>query len=250
MVKPTIQEQVIEALKNAEVLEAIGKAIAPLIKGAVDEGLNAHMTTINNTLKDIKQNNSAILAQLKQVKEENVELKSRLSAAEARLEALDRDSRMCNIVIRGLPDGSYSERGTAASEDSEQVSHESVVDTVIKFCEKDLKVAVAKEDIASSFRMAKGRNERFRPILVRCANKRTKDAIYTARKTLWTEKKPMFLNEHLTKLASELYGKARALVKERKIRSAWTSNGQVFIKLDEDPTTRPKLIKYLDDLPR
>ena len=253
---PKISDQIIEALKNDSVLEAITKAVSSSVNLAVDEAVAKHMTTIQKTLEEIKSNNANILAKLEAVKKENESLKVRLDAAEARLEDLDREGRSCNLIIKGLPEASLSELASASGDDQNTAaasSHESVIDNVLKFCANDLRISLNKQDIVSSFRLKAGPRDKIRPILVKVVNRKTKETILSARKTLRNDKKPIFINEHLTKTAAELYSIARKALKDKKIVSTWTYNGQVYTRSSSDttnPLNKPKLIKSINDLPR
>ena len=68
------------------------------------------------------------------------------------------------------------------------------------------------------------------------------------KKILRQQKRNIYINEHLTKRASDLYYKARKLVKNDKIFAAWTRNGQVFIKQTKEQL-KPIFIKSVHDLP-
>ncbi len=58
----------------------------------------------------------------------------------------------------------------------------------------------------------------------------------------------IFINENLTKVNANLFFCARKLVKNKKLAAAWTTNGYVYVKTDQDPNARAKRITHLRDL--
>jgi len=88
-------------------------------------------------------------------------------------------------------------------------------------------------DVAETHRLPKGRNDWVRPVIVRFDNRRSSDLIYSARRELRNSHSvptPIYINEHLTKRSDYLFLECRKMWKSRKISSAWTWNGNVFIK--------------------
>jgi hypothetical protein len=86
-------------------------------------------------------------------------------------------------------------------------------------------------------------------VMVRFTNRKARDAVYAARQRLKTCQDPVFINEDLTKSAAKLFSQARKLVKEKAVYKAWTNMGSVFIKVNDHPATKPKLVCKITDLP-
>ena len=66
--------------------------------------------------------------------------------------------------------------------------------------------------------------------------------------------KGVFINEDLTKSKSHLMYEARRRVKSKQLKSAWSSDGSILVRLnDGDPTSSfggtVKRIVSIDDLP-
>lgn len=55
----------------------------------------------------------------------------------------------------------------------------------------------------------------------------------------------IYINEHLTKINSDIFYKARSLYKEKKIFSCWTTNGVTFIKIKVN-SIKTKISKITD----
>lgn len=242
-----IADQLIEALKNDAVAEALGKALAPFITLSVQESV----TEISNSIKMLVTENRNLNDKVMRMEGENKDLHTRLAAAENKLEAVERDRRSCNIIIKGLHEGSFAERGSEnGSDNGEGESQGSVTDTVVEMINRDLHLDIGPGDIGAAFRLKAGGKDKVRPILVKFTSKRARDSILKAKKILKQDEKPIFIYEHLTKEASELFYKTRKLVRDKKIHSTWTRNGQVFIKESSDEGSRPVRIVSATDLPR
>jgi len=91
-----------------------------------------------------------------------------------------------------------------------------------------------------------------RPVLIEFTTKIIRDRIYESRKMFKTSHEStepkIFINENLTKVNANLYFCARKLVKNKKLAAAWTTNGYVYVKADQDPNARAKRITHLSDL--
>ena len=55
-------------------------------------------------------------------------------------------------------------------------------------------------------------------------------SVLQARKKLRESNAHIYINEHLTQMASDLFAKARKLVKDRKAINAWSWNGKIYVK--------------------
>ena len=87
--------------------------------------------------------------------------------------------------------------------------------------------------------MGKPKAGKSRDIIVKLSTFRVRQRLYTARKKLKTHGyEGVFINEDLTKHRSGLLFKARTLVKERRLIGAWSSNGTILIKDNEETVER------------
>ena len=58
----------------------------------------------------------------------------------------------------------------------------------------------------------------------------------------------MFITEHLTRAASNIFFEARKLVKARKLTTAWTHKGLVNVKFSQELQEKPTTVRCIDDL--
>ena len=242
-----LADDLIEALQDDRVLEAFSKALSPLITLSVQEAVKKHLEGLSSTVRELKADNTRLT-------EENAKMQKIIQEHSTRLNDIEAYSRVDNLIIRGLPEKTVAERASDAPALQAgvpllQESYESVEGTVLEFFNSTLGVRVQPQDISVAHRIKAGLKEKVRPVIVRFQNRQTRNAVYRAKKNL----KDMvgnhvFISEHLTKTASDLFYSARKLVKEKRITAAWTQNGQVFIKVSADPTARSKLVKSNADL--
>lgn len=244
-------DELIEALLDSRLVTALSNALGPKI----DEVLQRHLAPIQTAVRELREettrlerDRAALTASVTEVMTENRTLISRL-------EEIERYTRRDNIIISGLPEGSYSEAGSQAagsSTDDQPIESSAITEkTVLKLFNESMGLNLTATDIAIAHRLKKSSREQFRPIIVRLANKRIRDAILRAKKSLRndTHNQNIYISEHITQAASKLLFEARQLVKSKRIASAWTMNGRVLIKI-KVTDTKGVLIKTSDDLPK
>lgn len=98
-------------------------------------------------------------------------------------------------------------------------------------------------EIDRSHRIGKPKSNGPRDILVKFATYRSRQKLYAKRTGLKDEKlgyRGTFINEHLTR--SKLLFAARNMAKDGKILSAWSFDGNIFIKVRD-----PDMPENLDD---
>ena len=262
-VKP---EDFLDALLDSRVVNAIAQALAPLITTSIETAIDRKLGELISSVRTLENKYATLKSVTDDLKQENTQLNQQLTAQLVRIDDLESYSRIDNLIIKGLPEQGFSERATPAFTDSCSVrsseSHESVESTFIKFCQDTLNVTVSRSDISSAHRMRPGQKDTVRPIIVRFANRRTRDKIYRARKMLKRDRptasdqtqpiqrtsQPVYISEHLTKAASDLFFEARQLVREKRFFSTWTQNGQVHVRISSDASTKPKVVKCHEDI--
>ena len=110
--------------------------------------------------------------------------------------------------------------------------------TFLNFCHE----LIQQSDIAACHRLPKSGRAMYAPLLIRFTDRKIRSRVLSARKQLRETKKEVYINEHLTKTASDIFAAARRLQKDRKILQTWTTNGKVMVKL-LDNKTRPIFFK-------
>lgn len=249
-------EDLSEAILDSKIVESLAKALSPLITLSIEECLSTRLSALASQLDDIKRSHSALAVHADELTKENVSLRKQLKDHASRLDDLEAHSRADSLIIKGLPEQSYAESATMSSSSlsdapnsasANPTSYLAVESTVISFCKDTLKVDVSTSDISSAHRLRVGPHDKVRPIIVRFANRRKKDEVYRAKKTLKNHSN-IYISEQLTKSASSLFFEARKLLREKKIHSTWTQNGVVYVKFTANMSIKPTIVKCLADL--
>ena len=222
--------ELIEALTDARVVQAIVAAITPAIKLCMQEELGE----LRSVLKLLEGKHDKQNMVIKDLQNENSVLKRRV-------DSLDAEARNSTLVIRGIPENSYAERATGEGLHGLSSSgtlpnkvnlHASVTqDAVLNLCNNDLKLHLSSEHIVQAYRMRAKTPGLTRAVRVTFSTRKVRDAVFQERRRLKekTEAK-IYISEDLIKSASELYYEARKLVKEKRLNSCWTAGGVVFVK--------------------
>jgi hypothetical protein len=252
MAKKIKPDDIVEALLDSRVVHALAKALAPFIALTIEESLTKKMESLTTAMRELKSDNTRLTKQCDNITAENISLKKTIDEQGRRIDDLDSYSRCQNLIIRGLPENSTAERATEGADANDRTSirdsHQAVEKTVVSFCRDSLGIDVSQTDIAIAHRLKSGPKDVTRPVIVRFVNRGIRNLVYHARKQLKGQSTRVFISEHLTKFASDLFFDARKLQREKKINSTWTQSGQVYVKFTSDPAARPIPIKCKADL--
>jgi hypothetical protein len=218
--------------------------------------LDKSIVELKKSRETQKQETTELRKTCESLKEENVRIYRQLGEQATRLENLDIYSRADNLIFKGLPEKSYAERASGSLGNAVDLAAPSttsslaVETTVIEFCREALKLDITKQDISIAHRLKASANYKCRPIIVRFANRRARESVLRAKKSLKTAnlESPVYITEQLTKAADSLYFEARKRLQEKKLSAAWTFNGQVFVKFSEDASENATVVKALRDL--
>lgn len=239
-------EEIAEALLDPKVAESLAKALSPFIALTIDEAVGRRMDQLAAAIKDVKADNVRLGRRLEEAAAETTRLQRTVMEQSERLEDLESYSRSDNLIIRGLPENSAAERATAAATIDDRIieSHGTVETTVVAFLNDKLGVEATVQDISIAHRLKAGPRDKVRPVIVRFVNRKLRNQVLGVKKQL--KNSTFFVSEHLTKAASQLFFEARKLVRDKKLNSAWTRNGQVVVKLGT--TDRGKVVRNVNDL--
>src|SRR5687768_3559312 len=81
------------------------------------------------------------------------------------------------------------------------------------------------EDVSRAYCVKSDPKDKTRPIIIRFIARKLRDQVLRAKASLKSKSGPrIFISEQLTKTSSNLFDKARQLVKDKKIHSVWTTN--------------------------
>lgn len=242
----TSTAELIEALKDPAVAEAIATALGPYIARAIDAAVDKKLAEINSVVVNLTLEVSA--------------LKAQVDEQGKRLEDVEIYSRAHDLIIRGLPENSYAERSSASGTDSDALmseSHSSVESSVLSLCNDRLGISVYPRDISVAHRLKAGKSDKYRPVIVRFSSRRIRDDVLRARKKLMTDptslhnnQDKVFISEHLTRPVANLFFEARKMMREKRLASAWTHKGLVNVKFTANANEKPTIIRSLAELSR
>ena len=108
----SLAADLIEALQDSRVVDALGKALAPFISLTVDEGLKKQLEeTSDNGLRRAEGGRYVRLIQAVQenTAKENARLQKLADDHNRRLDDIETYSRSDNLIFRGLPEASAAE---------------------------------------------------------------------------------------------------------------------------------------------
>ena len=236
-------DDIIEAFKDPTVVAAIACALGPFITQAIDAALEKRI--------------GALEAKVLEVKAECGRLKGVVEDQGRRLEEMETYSRAHDLIIRGLPESTYAAIATdSAAMASAADSSASVETAVLNLCNDRLSIPVKLRDISVAHRLKAGKNDTCRPIIVRFTSRRVRDEVFRAKKRLFTPRDSsdgntapkVFISEHLTKNATNLFYEARKLVRDKKLTAAWSHKGLINVKFTANVNEKPKVVRCVADL--
>ena len=233
----SIKEELIDALQDDRVVEQLAAVFLVKLNSILDDKLDKLSVQINqNRIKSLQ-----LEAELNAVKKRNETLNNECNVLKNRVADLDEYTRRDNVIINGLK-LNYA----AASSTDSSIACETAV---LQLC-ADLGVPMGAGDISVAHGLGAARGSAgTSSMLVRFTSRKARDRLFEKRKELKTVAPRVYLNEHLTSDNMELFKTARRLVKEKKLASAWTNKGCVFVKISDLPTARPQKIKSMSELP-
>jgi len=241
----------IAIFSNDRVIDAFTKALQPALSSLTTD---IHKQLVNLSSEIAKRDN-----EIKDLKIENQRLKNVVQQHSVQIEALENYTRVDNIIVHGLPESfattassarnDVGDRADPTQEQQLQPQKEDIFATekiFTEFCRNKLHIAVSPSDISICHRLPSRNTTAPRPVIVRFANRKMKSRILAQRNEL--KGSNIYMNEHLTKRTSDMFAKARKLVKDRVLLGAWTTNGRLTIKVQDGERVRTKTINHPDEL--
>ena len=218
-----------------------------------DELISDLTVRLNNLDSEIKDKDDHILElehSLAKKHDEVNNLKSGLLDLGDKVNDLEQYSKRDNLLISGMrfiAPYSAAVYGGAGNEHNATESNilprdrDIMAQNFVSFVRDNLKVEICVGDITDIHTMfdpdkaarTKTRtNNKPKPVLtiVRFNNRRAREKILRARKTLKNTNNAVYINEHLTKMNADLFRAAREAFNDKKLLGTWTMNGRVFIK--------------------
>ena len=210
-----------EMLKLSTMLKDIFKSeIVGLVKGTVDGVLDS----LNEQVSKLELTNKKLV-------EENGLLRQRVETLEGRVGKVEQYSRRNCLHISGI--------------NEEPLEN---IDNVVLKLAADIDADVELPEIDRSHRLGVPTKARSKPrnIIVKFAKYRSRQTFYKKR-TLLKQKghNGVFVNEDLTNFRNGLLYNARRLVKVDLVKGAWSSDGNILVKDNNDKVHRINTISDL-----
>ena len=163
-------DDIIEVFLDHRVVEAIGKALLPAISLIIEEALTVKLGPLLHDVKLIKQENSRLTAAVENLKSANINLNAANREMSYKLEMLESYQKCDNLIINGLPEGSFAECGSPSTDGTDSdlmkvVSIAAVETIFIRFCDERLGVKLISQDISMAHRLHKGGKDSTRPLI-------------------------------------------------------------------------------------
>lgn len=211
------------------------------VKSQLDQ-VKTSITTMQDTLGTLTVENEKRKADFARLSTENISLKSDLAVLESRVHDLEQYSRRDNIEIVGVP----------------YTNNESLF-TILGLVARVLNIPFSRVDFSTVHRLPVTQSRPNPPIIARFVVRDCKVAWIKAyrenRKELTGAalsdsfpSYPVYVNDHLTTLNKKILGKARQLVREKKIAYTWTRDCRVLAKKTVDPSCPATVLRTMEDL--
>ncbi len=170
----------------------------------------------------LKLDNIKKQKRIERLEYENAKRQSEIHSLKMQLDdTQQKDLEQC-IQIVGLPEASSDK------EDAKELS---------KLAKTKLGVKFKPSDIIQMYRLGKKKDDKVRNAVIKFKDKETREKIYSQRKRLIKPGEPsssVYLNDSLTLHRQQLLFAARKLVKTKRLYAAWSQQGNILVKKQEN----------------
>ena len=185
-------------------IQKIGVIVTDTFKTQISDLVTS---VVNGVIAGLKSTISSL-------EKENSDLRKKVVDLEGRADAAEQYSRRNSLRVAGILE--------ETNED---------IDKIIHGLASTLNVDMELADIDRSHRVGRPGPGKQRDIIVKFVSYRTRRKLYGVRvQTKSKELKGVFINEDLTRVRSRILSKARRMVKNKHISSAWTSDGTILVR--------------------
>jgi TolA-binding protein len=167
-------DDLITALGDDRVLEAIGALFENKLHSLLE------------SVTELKRDNERLKANA-------TKLQSQLDQANARITALDSYSRSDNLIITGVPFSTSAEVASVPHDNSAPpaTSNQATEKAVLQLCASlHTETPITAADISVAHRLKKSSSFNLAPIVVRFTNRKARDAVHFARRSLKNRSDP------------------------------------------------------------
>lgn len=264
--RKNITDKVLEALTSPDVLnriipvlsEKIGETISTLIESEIQACVSTHINPLKEIVhkqeKTIENHEQKICKQFIQINtlertikdqslaigEHEAELQflhKKMSELEIRLESQEQYSRRTSLRFHNIK-VPVNERG--------RIIHPvNTDDLILDICNTLPGVNLTINDIGRSHVIGRAKSGKCQ-VIVRFLSYRTRNLVYTNKKSLRANPDGIFITENLTPYRTTLTKRLAQLKFDKQIQAYWTSDGRIFVKRTE--TSRKEIITNFDDI--
>ena len=202
---------------------------------------NDLLEKLTNHVSVLEKENSIIRTKIVQLEKTNVEQTTKIEILETKLDAVEQQSRVDNLIVSGLSLQSYSSH----FKDNENGEHkdyelEGAEAKLMHLFHKEMRVDIKPNDISTLHFITTGNKKK--QILVKFTSRKSKNQVMRARKNFKNRATPVYINEHLTERTSTIAYHARQLKKQNIIANTWTKDCRVFVKLNGETPEQQKVL--------
>lgn len=238
-------------LSNDKVIEALTKIFESIVHEAVAVQFIELTTKLDEVAADIKLRDETIA----KLNTENERLRKQIEQQANEVEQLEAYNRQDNLIIHGIPlqfaEVAQNNMATPTAAASGVTENSTTTEqSFLQLCH-DLELDVGPRDISACHRLKKKPDGAPPPIIVRFVSRKVRAAVLGARNKLRVRNSDpsrpsrVYINEHLTVVASNIFAAARSLVNHKQIKQAWSFSGRIYIRTLDDNV---KLITKKADL--
>ncbi|XP_050508127.1 uncharacterized protein LOC126885578 [Diabrotica virgifera virgifera] len=184
------------------------------------------MEFLSSKFDTLTVENQNALRELRDMKRENIQLKTKVSQLEKRICELEIKEFSCNLEIHGTQ---------IKNEDPKEVLMEIANDLLsCNFNSQDVSDCFKQETKNGAIIVAKMRSRDIKTKFIKARkNRKMESNMLSCNKNKENTSK-IYINEQLTFTNRNLFNIAYKLKKERKYKYCWTKNGRVYVKKSDD----------------
>src|ERR1043165_8174030 len=92
-------DDIIDALFDSKVVDALANALSPLIKKFINDSLDDRIAALSKSVIEAQETSAKLASRVTELTKENADMRLQLSSLGARLDSLETYSRLDNLII-------------------------------------------------------------------------------------------------------------------------------------------------------
>lgn len=211
--------------------------------------ISKKLDIIQNTIENIKTEMASYKEIAQNLNDQNLslrndndKLKTQIQNVEYQVECMKQQQLLNNILICGIPETNNENLSSVITNIANKLD--------VPLCSDDIKILYRKTITGTKSAGLPA------PIIVQFTNTKTKNEIMAAKKgklldttitNTVTNKRPIYINDHLTRHRQYLFKQTRDLKRNKHIEYTWSRNGDIYIRQKKDsPAVKIKHIEQLN----